>query len=54
MKIQEDFYKLTQEQQEIEAVKMTNRYYEKAEQWKKVAIRARQGKIKKPEKKETA
>lgn len=48
MKLQDEFYKLTQEKQEEEAVKMTNMYYEKAEQWRKIAIKARKGKIKKP------
>jgi hypothetical protein len=50
MKLQDEYYELTQEKQEEEAVKMTNMYYEKAEQWRKVAIKARKGKIKKPTK----
>ena len=53
MNIQEVFYELTQEEQEEAAVKMTNKYYEKAEEWRKIAIKARKGKIKKPDKKES-
>jgi hypothetical protein len=48
MKLHEEFYELTQEQQEDEAVKMTAKYYEKAEEWRRLAIKARKAKIKKP------
>lgn len=53
MKLKDEFYELTQDKQEEEAVKMTNKYYDKAEQWRMVAIKARKNKIKKPDKKES-
>lgn len=52
MKLHEEFYELTQEQQEEEAVKMTTKHYEKAEEWRKLAIKARQNQIRKPATKE--
>lgn len=48
MKIHEGFYELSKEQQEEEAVRMTTKYYELAEAWRRIAIKTRQSKIIKP------
>ena len=46
MSIPETFYQLSKEQQEEEAVKMANKYYHEAEQWRRLAVQVRIGKIK--------
>lgn len=46
MQIPQEFYEMTQEQQEERAVEMANKYYEEAEKWRRVAVQVRIGKIK--------
>lgn len=46
MQLPEEFYELTKEKQEEEAVKMANKYYEQAEKWRQIAVQVRIGKIK--------
>lgn len=46
MQLPQEFYELTKEQQEEEAIKMTNKYYEEAEKWRRIAVQVRIGKIK--------
>jgi len=45
MNLPEKFYELTKDKQEEEANKMTEKYYKLAEEWRKVAILVRIGKI---------
>lgn len=45
MNLPEVFYKLTREQQEEEANRMTEKYYKLAERWRKVAILVRAEKV---------
>lgn len=46
MSIPESFYQLSKEQQEEEATKMANKYYREAEQWRRLAVQVRIGKVK--------
>lgn len=48
MKLSEKFYELSKDKQEEEAIKMMNKYHNKAEQWKRLAIKARIYGVKKP------
>lgn len=43
------FYKLSKEEQEVYAVAQMNKLYEAAEQWRKLAIKARNKRIIEPD-----
>lgn len=46
MSIPETFYQLSKEQQEEEARKMADKHYREAEQWRRLAVQVRIGKVK--------
>ena len=50
MTLSDKFYELSRDEQEVKAVEMANAYYAKADNWKKVAIKARTGTLEKPKK----
>lgn len=50
MQVSEKFFQLTRDEQEEVATKQSNKYYEIAERWRKLAVQARIGKTKSKEK----
>jgi len=50
MQVPEKFFELTRDEQEQVATKQSNKHYEIAEQWRRMAIQVRIGKTKAKEK----
>jgi hypothetical protein len=50
MQVSEKFFQLTRDEQEEVATKQSNKYYDIAERWRKLAVQARIGKTKAKEK----
>ena len=53
MQVPEKFFNLTRDEQEEVATKQANKYYEKAEEWRRLAVRVRIGKTKAKTKEKT-
>jgi hypothetical protein len=51
MTLSTEFYELSKDKQEEEATKIANDYYKRADEWRRIAVKARIGTLKKPKQK---